>query len=321
MNVIRRNIREDLQFNHMFADRDILEKKILMCVAEIINREPPEKIETLYKLNQNYNIHFPVSELANSINVTERAITKADKTTLNNLKRFDAMLFYKIDTVRILKVKDVEKTFQCRSVVFSSFGISDKGDFLITVNSGALMLFSRYLKYYRHYDIIEAKYLTITSSIEFYKFLKDRLNRGKDFNFYISIDDLKIELGLTEKYKLYGDLKRKVLNPAQKDMQKKSFFWFEYTEKKQGKKVIGLNIKIVQSEDNKKNIYNLERVENYIKTTTEEQFKKDFENFIMRSYYDEDNRNKHLEPLKTKKSLKEFPEKIQLKFINFLEKS
>jgi len=208
-------------------------------------------------------------------------------------------------------------TYDSTECIFPSAGIS-KNILKIKVNPELVPLFNRELERYRHYNIIEAKFLTHQYSIEFYKFLKDYQNRGI-LSFSISLEDLKKEFGLDDKYKMYHQLKQRVLEPAQKDMKKNSVIWFDYKEIKTSRAVSDLFITIKTNEENEKNIYLLERIKKYIRQTKEEQFKKDFENFIMRSYYDSEERQKHLDFLKTKKSLKQFPEKTQLKFINFLD--
>jgi len=320
MNVIRRNTREDLQLMQLFASTDVLEKKILMSVAEEVNKTKAEEIKEHYENDINYLLHFSLNDLAENINAPVDTIRNAERTIYKDeTKRFDKMLDYKISTQKDIKINSKYEHFKCRTNVFSEFGISERGTFVVKVNAGALILFSRYLKYYRHYDIIEAKYLTVSSSIEFYKFLKDRINRGKERDFYISIESLKNELGISKnKYKLYGDLKRKVINPALADMQKNLCpTCFDYTEKKQGRKVIGLHIKTIENIQNKDDLYALERLAIYLKQTSDKEFKEFYADFCFAfqiSEYKDD-----IKKVKTKDSFKKLSKKIQLKFINWLE--
>jgi plasmid replication initiation protein len=303
--LIRYNTQELKELLRIFASSSLIEKKVYMNVAYEINKLKPIDWEgkNLYK------IEIPMSELMERTETNYKAIARVcDRITS---KKILVELPYKLKTTGKI---ELFKSIEC---CFPSCGISEN-TFKIEVKESVLPLFSRALERYRHYNIIEAKFLTHQNSIELYKFLKDKINQNIN-EFSISVENLKFELGLEDKYKQYFDFKNRVLIPAQEDMKDHSVIYFEYKEIKKNRAVSDLFIRIKTSEENEKNIYLLERIKSYIKTTTEEQFKKDFTNFIMRSYYDEDDRNKHLEPLKTKKSLKEFSEKIQLKFINFLE--
>jgi len=302
--LIRYNTQELKELLRIFASSSLIEKKVYMNVAYEINKLKPIDWEgkNLYK------IEIPMSELMERTETNYKAIARVcDRITS---KKILVELPYKLKTTGKI---ELFKSIEC---CFPSCGISEN-TFKIEIKESVLPLFSRALERYRHYNIIEAKFLTHQNSIELYKFLKDKLNQNIN-EFSISVENLKFELGLEDKYKQYFDFKKFVLIPAQEDMKDHSVIYFDYKEIKTNRSITDLFIRIKTSEENEKNIYLLERIKSYIKTTTEEQFKKDFENFIMRSYYDEDDRNKHLEPLKTKKSLKEFPEKIQLKFINFL---
>jgi len=303
--LIKLNTREHRDIQRVFAHSTLNEKKVMMNVTNEINKLQPKDWEN----KDFYKIEIPMNELMERTEANYEAIKRT-------CKKIASIIIYAEIPYKIKNGKT--EIFKSHVCVFPECGISEN-TFRIEVKTSILPLLSRALEEYRHYNIIEAKFLTHRHSVELYKFLKDKINKNNETEFLISVENLKIELGLEKRYELYANFKNRVLEPAQKDMKAHSFIYFEYKEIKKNRSVSDLYITIKTSEENEKNIYLLERIKNYIKTTTEEQFKKDFENFIMRSYYDEDDRNKHLEPLKTKKSLKEFPEKIQLKFINFLK--
>ena len=302
--LIRYNTHELKELLRVFSSSTLIEKKVYMNLAYEINKLKPED----WKGKELYKIEIPMSELMERTETNYKAIARVcDRITS---KKILVELPYKLKTTGKI---ELFKSIEC---CFPSCGISEN-TFKIEVKESVLPLFSRALERYRHYNIIEAKFLTHQNSIEIYKFLKDKLNQNIN-EFSISVENLKFELGLENKYKFYKDFKIRVLEPAQKDM-KNNVVYFEYKEIKKSRAVSDLLITIKTNKENEKNIYLLERIKKYIRTTTEEQFKKDFEEFIMRSYYDPEEREKHLEFLKTKKSLKTFPQKTQLKFINFLE--
>lgn len=79
-------------------------------------------------------------------------------------------------------------------------------------------------------------------------------NKG---GFYISIEDLRKILDLKEnEYKNFNSLKKRVLIPAQNELEKKGDCWFNLSQKnfenKIGKKIIGFNFKVISniSKDN-----------------------------------------------------------------------
>ena len=80
-----------------------------------------------------------------------------------------------------------------------------------------------------------------------YKFLKDYINRDKGNRIEISVKKLRYELGLEDKYKLYMNFKKRVLEPVKTDLKKNSVLYFDYKEKKTGRGVTHLYIDIIHN--------------------------------------------------------------------------
>ena len=75
-------------------------------------------------------------------------------------------------------------------------------------------------------------------SIRIYELLKQYEKIGER---YFEVDQLKRILGIKdEQYKLYGDFKRKVIKPAEKELKTKTDIYFNFKEKKKARKVTGL---------------------------------------------------------------------------------
>jgi len=89
-------------------------------------------------------------------------------------------------------------------------------------------------KAFTTYKLKNVIQLKSSYSIRVYELLKqyERLGKRK-----IEIEKLKEILGVGKKYKLYGDLKRKVLEVAREELPKKSDIAFDYREIKTGRKV------------------------------------------------------------------------------------
>jgi plasmid replication initiation protein len=93
-------------------------------------------------------------------------------------------------------------------------------------------------EFFTKYYLKNAIKLNSAYSIRIYELLKqyERISERK-----FSVDHLKYVLGIQDsKYKLYGDFKRYVINPAQKDIKKNSDISFNYKEIKEGHKVAEL---------------------------------------------------------------------------------
>ena len=75
-------------------------------------------------------------------------------------------------------------------------------------------------------------------SIRIYELLKQYEKIGER---YFEVDQLKRILGIKDdQYKLYGDFKRKIIKPAEKELKSKTDIYFNFKEKKNTRKVIGL---------------------------------------------------------------------------------
>lgn len=71
--------------------------------------------------------------------------------------------------------------------------------------------------------------------------------------FYITLEKLRRDLGLEDdEYPNYYDFKKRILIPVQSDLEKKADCWFNCSDKtfedKKGKKVVGLNFKVIVPE-------------------------------------------------------------------------
>ena len=105
-----------------------------------------------------------------------------------------------------------------------------------------LKLKERFTKYHLK-DVIRLKH---SYSIRFYELLKQYESIG--FRYFL-IEELKRILGIQDDYKLFGDFKKRILVPVKKEFDEKYSmreldFTFEYSEEKEGRKVIGLTFEI-----------------------------------------------------------------------------
>jgi len=195
MQIIKYNTREHKLILRVFAHSSKVEKKVMMNVANEINKLKEED----WKGKGLYPIEIPMSALIERTQSNYEAIKRICDNVMSKIIQME--IPYKLKNGKT----EIFKSFVC---VFPECGISDN-TFRIEVKETVLPLFSRTLEVYRHYNIIEAKFLTHKHSIELYKFLKDKYNQSKT-EFTIDLGVLRAELGLENKYKLYGHLKNRV---------------------------------------------------------------------------------------------------------------
>jgi plasmid replication initiation protein len=308
----KQNTREHKLILRALSHTSEIEKKACMAIAYKINKLTPSDWEG----KGLYPIEIPMEDLIDQLN-----------TNYNSIKNMCRKIVKKTIEMKIPYTLKNGKTkvFDSVQVVFPSASI-EKNTFRIEVKETVLPLFSRALTIYRHYNIIEAKFLTHKHSIEMYKFLKDKLNQDIS-DFTISLKMLKFELGLDSKYKMYHQLKQRVIDPAQIDMEKNGVIGFKYKEIKRSRAVTDLIFFIQKNKEKEQDIYFKERLKTYTKQTLQEQFIKDFKQFLKESFclspVSKTLKNaefqNQLKLLEKRKSLTIYPKEIQERFIKYID--
>jgi plasmid replication initiation protein len=98
--------------------------------------------------------------------------------------------------------------------------------------------------HFTSYYIERIAYFKSTYSIRFYEFCVMRLkqNEGKPTQFFLTIQELKERLEIEKKYKLYSDLKRRVILKSFEEINAFSDLSARYEEIKKGRSVHQLKI-------------------------------------------------------------------------------
>ncbi len=100
-------------------------------------------------------------------------------------------------------------------------------------------------EFYTSYKLENILFLKGKYSIRLYEILKSNAFK-KDIR--ISIEHLRDLFKITNEYERYNDFKRKVLEYAKKELQAKTDISFEYTEIKEGKKIVAINFNIISTD-------------------------------------------------------------------------
>lgn len=91
------------------------------------------------------------------------------------------------------------------------------------------------------YDIRNVLKISSVYSIRIYELLKQYEKIGtREFD----IDTLKVILGVSDKYKLYGHFKSRIILKAQQDLKLHTDIYFNFTEIKSGRKVVAILFEI-----------------------------------------------------------------------------
>ncbi len=105
-------------------------------------------------------------------------------------------------------------------------------------------------KEFTSYKIKNIMQIKSSYAIRIYELLKQYETIGKRI---FQVNELRELLGIsTKKYKLYGDFKRKIIKVAERELFEKTDIYFKYLEKKDGKKVVALEFKIIRKSLNNK---------------------------------------------------------------------
>ncbi|MEJ8554643.1 replication initiation protein [Tepidibacter sp. Z1-5] len=106
-------------------------------------------------------------------------------------------------------------------------------------------------KFYTKYELKNILFLKNKYSIRIYELLKQYQSIGKrEFN----LEELKDNLGCLEKFKEFRDFKRRVLDPAKKEINNLTDINFEYEKLTRGRKVIGIKFSIDYKIDKEKQL-------------------------------------------------------------------
>jgi plasmid replication initiation protein len=96
-------------------------------------------------------------------------------------------------------------------------------------------------EHYTKYQLRQIAKLKSGFSIRVYELCKSHQYQG---GFTIEVDEIKKRFGVDDKYKLYGDFKRKVLNVAKEEINKNTDILIEMFEEKKGKKVVAIRFSV-----------------------------------------------------------------------------
>ncbi len=180
----------------------------------------------------------------------EYTLSVLDIAKILNIKRKD--IYKELDLmaerllVRILRFRN-ENGEYVKTTWLSSSKYKD-GIIKLSFDPSLKPLLLQLKKHFTQYELGNIINLRSSYAIRIYELCKQYCNtRQKGRVFYI--DELKEILGIEkEKYKIFRDLKNRVLLPSQKELKEKTDLFFTWEEIRQGRKCVAVRIAIEKEE-------------------------------------------------------------------------
>ena len=202
----------------------VLEQKLIRLLASMITKDDVDLKE----------YQFSATDLSKTLNIHKRNIYRElDSVTDKLMVRFIKM---KNDDSEEFDKFHLIKTAKLRNGILILKIDEDMKDFYLKLN------------WYTKYQLKNIMQFKSTYSFRLYELLKQYEGIGSRL---ISIEDLRIGLDIEkEQYPKYSNLKQKVINVAQNEINPKTDITFDYEEIKTGRKVTSIKFYIKTNKDN-----------------------------------------------------------------------
>ena len=149
--------------------------------------------------------------------------------------------------VRVVDLNPSDKGFHL-SAVFTDIFVHEEGVIIFEVNKNVKPFILDLSNNFTQYYFENIARLKSSFSIRIYEFLKqyEKIGSRKTtvtaLRFFLNIDN--------DKYKLYGDFKKKTILVAQQELKEKTDIYFEFEEKKVGRRIEEINFIIIKNKKN-----------------------------------------------------------------------
>ena len=205
------------------------QRLILICIAQIKKGQVIDK-------NSTFSIN--AQEFANTFDL-------AEKNCYKELQSVADRLYERSATINSPDPTDPKLTHTKTRWISSIGYIPGEGELRITFASKMIPYISMLEGRFTQYSIESISGMKSTYGVRFYElFKKWGSEKGKTKTIKeISIQELKAVLDIENKYKIFRDLRNKVLNPAIRDVNTHSDLAASYTQHKTGRKITHLIFK------------------------------------------------------------------------------
>lgn len=160
-----------------------------------------------------------------------------DHDAHRKIKMVPQSLMKKIITIPYKNEKGETRFFQTGIVSSATLPEKQDGYIELSFHPNLKPYLLKLQRTFLTYDIRNVLKISSTYSIRIYELLKQYEGLGKR---KFDLEDLKLVLGVADKYKLYGHFKQRVIVKAQKDLKKYTDISFSFEEQKKGRKVVAI---------------------------------------------------------------------------------
>lgn len=217
-------------------DFNVYEKRILYRLVELAQCEiqglkfPQDCRKIEHTLWGNLVVTLPIASILSGED--DNNYTKAKKALVALSQKYfeyeDERTWEKINIIVLPKIQKYKSTF--------TFQIDPK------IWNCCL----DFTKGFRKYELVTAMNFKSVYSMRFYELLS-----GQKSKLIYTLEQLKEMFQVTDKYKLTADFVRKVIEPAKRELDECSPYSFEWSPKKDGKKIVGFNFYPVFKPENR----------------------------------------------------------------------
>jgi len=216
---------------------NLTEQKIILFLVSLI-----QKNDEVFKLWR-----IKISDLAEFLGMNSKSAYRELKNA--TFKMLD----------RKLRLKLENRELQLNWLASADY-FNDKGFVELEISEKLKPFLLQLKENFTTYRLKEIISLKSVYSIRIYELLRQYTKIGKR---YFEITELKEKLGIDNKYPNYADVKKIIILPAQKELESKTDIAFDFEEKKEVRKVVGITFIIKENVNYKSDVIDIEKESDY----------------------------------------------------------
>ena len=179
---------------------------------------------------------------------------------------------------KVLMIEDIT-TKKFKSSSFITQTELSKGVLTLGFYGTVVPFINKLKERFTSYDLLQTKHFTAKYTIRFYELIKQYEAIGKRT---ILIPDLRKMFQLENKYLVYADFRKYVIDSSKNELKEKSDLYFEYKQKIENRKVVSITLTIKLNSKHIDKKYYLKRVNDYLANQSPNDFYDD-----LKKYYQE----------------------------------
>lgn len=202
-----------------------LEQKLFLILLSTIKKGDKEITKRVFR----------ITDLAKLMNISYHSLYKDLKRTCKTLM------------TKMIEIQNVNGDWEIINIIPTSKYHKSQGTISLKINEDAYPYLLELKKMFTYFKLENILHLDSKYAIRIYQQAKSNLNRK---TYIISLNDFKRSLCLTQKaYNTFGNINLKVLNPAIKEINKKTDIKISIEQIKVGRKVESLKFNVYPNEE------------------------------------------------------------------------